>query len=143
MLVVGCSSLFMTFLLGWQGRECLLIVFVHTLDFQILFHLPNIVVILLLHVVDAAGTEGRDPIEDIRAINEELEKYDPELMKKPQIIVANKCDAIVSAEGAEDPVSRIRREYETESCPVFAISAVTGEGTKELLSCIQKKLQAR
>ncbi len=95
---------------------------------------------LLLHVVDAAGTEGRDPIEDIRAINEELEKYDPELMKKPQIIVANKCDAIVSAEGVEDPVSRIRREYETESCPVFAISAVTGEGTKELLSCIQKKL---
>jgi hypothetical protein len=45
----------MTFLLGWQGRECLLIVFVHTLDFQILFHLPNIVVILLLHVVERVG----------------------------------------------------------------------------------------
>ena len=95
---------------------------------------------LLLHVVDAAGTEGRDPLDDIRKINEELGKYDPELLNKPQILVANKCDSIYTEEGEENPVDRIRREFETESLPVFAISAVTGEGTKELLSCIQQKL---
>ncbi len=95
---------------------------------------------LLLHVVDAAGTEGRDPLDDIRKINEELGKYDPELLGKPQIIVANKCDAIYTEEGDENPVDRIRREFESENLPVFAISAVTGEGTKELLSCIRQKL---
>lgn len=97
---------------------------------------------LLLHVVDAAGTEGRDPVEDIRAINAELEKYDTGLLQKPQIIVCNKCDAIYTEEGQEDPILRIRREFETENTPVFAISAVTGEGTKELLKCIQEKLAA-
>ena len=97
---------------------------------------------LLLHVVDAAGTEGRDPVEDIRAINQELEKYDAGLLQKPQIIVCNKCDAIYTEEGQEDPILRIRREFETENTPVFAISAVTGEGTKELLKCIQEKLAA-
>ena len=95
---------------------------------------------LLLHVVDAAGTEGRDPVEDIRAINEELVKYDEKLAEKPQIIVCNKCNAIYTEEGEENPVDRIRREFETEDCPVFAISAVTGEGTKELVSYIRQKL---
>ena len=96
---------------------------------------------LLLHVVDAAGTEGRDPVSDIRAINDELRRYDENLLNKPQIIVCNKCDAIYTEEGEEDPIQRIRDEFETPERPVFAISAATGQGTKELLSCIQKKLQ--
>ena len=53
---------------------------------------------VLIHVVDAAGTEGRDPIADIYAINKELEAYNPELLKKPQVIAANKIDAIPNGE---------------------------------------------
>lgn len=49
---------------------------------------------VLVHVVDAAGTEGRDPIADIRAINAELEAYNPELLKRPMVIAANKIDAL-------------------------------------------------
>ena len=96
---------------------------------------------LLLHVVDAAGTEGRDPVEDIALINKELHKYSEVLAGKPQIIVANKCDAIVADEGAEDPVARIRKAYETENVKVFPISAVTGEGIRELLSYIVERLK--
>ena len=47
---------------------------------------------VMIHVVDAAGTEGRDPIADIRAIMKELEAYDPKLLEKPQVIAANKMD---------------------------------------------------
>ena len=49
---------------------------------------------VMIHVVDAAGTEGRDPIADIKAIDKELAAYDPELLKKPQVIAANKIDSI-------------------------------------------------
>ena len=49
---------------------------------------------VLIHVVDAASTEGRDPVEDIRAINKELKAYNPELEHRPQVIAANKIDAI-------------------------------------------------
>ena len=52
----------------------------------------------LIHVVDAAGTEGRDPIADIRAIMKELEAYDPKLLEKPQVIAANKMDAVYGDE---------------------------------------------
>ena len=62
---------------------------------------------MLIHLVDAASTEGRDPVEDIYKINKELEAYDPEMMKKPQVIAANKIDAIYP--GDEDPVERLRK----------------------------------
>jgi GTP-binding protein len=95
---------------------------------------------LLVHIVDAAGTEGRDPIEDIKAINLELEKYNAEIAARPQIIVCNKIDAIY-ADG-EDPVARIRKEFEEkQGIPVYAISAVTGQGIKELLFAISEKLE--
>ena len=61
---------------------------------------------VLIHLVDAASTEGRDPVEDIYKINKELEAYDPELLKRPQVIAANKVDAIYTED--EDPVERIR-----------------------------------
>ena len=86
---------------------------------------------VLIHMVDAASTEGRDPVEDIRAINEELEKYDPALLTRPQVIAANKIDAIVS--GGEDPIQRIRETFEKNGIRVFAVSAVSGQGIKELL----------
>ena len=86
---------------------------------------------VLIHMVDAASTEGRDPVEDIKAINTELEKYNPELLKRPQVIAANKIDAIY-ADG-DDPVGRIRDAFEKDGIQVFAISAVSGQGVKELL----------
>ena len=96
---------------------------------------------VLIHVVDAASTEGRDPVADIRAINQELGAYNPELLNRPQVIAANKTDAIYVEEGAEDPVERIRREFEPEGIKVFAISAVSGKGVKELLYEVYHMLQ--
>lgn len=96
---------------------------------------------VLIHVVDAASTEGRDPVADIRAINQELGAYNPELLARPQVIAANKTDAIYVEEGAEDPVERIRREFEPEGIKVFAISAVSGKGVKELLYEVYHMLQ--
>ena len=95
---------------------------------------------LLLHVVDAASTEGRDPVEDIKTINAELMKFSEKLAEKPQIIVCNKCDAIVTEVGEEDPVERIRREFESEDVPVFKISAAANMGLKELLYYMQSRL---
>ena len=95
---------------------------------------------ILLHVVDAAGTEGRDPLSDIETINRELRNYSEVLSEKPQIIVCNKIDAIYAEEEGENPVKRIRKAFEGTDIPVFAVSAVTGEGIKELLSYIQERL---
>ena len=86
---------------------------------------------VIIHMVDAAGTEGRDPVADIYAINRELEAYNPEIAGKPQVIAANKTDAIFDRE--EDPVARIRQEFEPKGIPVYPISAVTGQGVSELL----------
>ena len=88
---------------------------------------------VLVHVVDAASVEGRDPVEDIRTINAELKAYNPSLLE--QVIAANKVDSIYNTgeEDWEDPVERLKREFEPEGIQVFAISAVTGQGVKELL----------
>ena len=95
---------------------------------------------VLIHLVDAASTEGRDPIDDIYKINKELEAYDPELSKRPQVIAANKIDAIY--EGDEDPVQKIREEFEPQGIKVFAISAVSGKGLKELLYYVKQLLDS-
>ena len=94
---------------------------------------------VMIHMVDAASTEGRDPIADIYAINKELEAYNPELAKKPQVIAANKIDAIYA--GDEDPVAKLRQEFEPQGIRVFAISAVSGKGLKELLYAVNEMLQ--
>ena len=94
---------------------------------------------VLIHVVDAASTEGRDPVEDIRAINSELEKYNPELLKRPQVIAANKIDALY--EGGAEAVEKIRSAFEKEGLRVFAISAVSGQGVKELLYYVNDLLK--
>lgn len=86
---------------------------------------------VIIHMVDAASVEGRDPIADIYAINKELEAYNPEIAARPQVIAANKIDAIWDIEN--DPIERIRREFEPKGIRVFPISAVSGQGLKELL----------
>lgn len=100
---------------------------------------------ILVHVVDAASVEGRDPVEDIYRIDEELAAYNVSLEKKPQIIAANKCDAIYQPETAEEstdnPVDRIRAEFEPKGVKVYPISAATGEGVKELLYAVYELLQ--
>lgn len=98
---------------------------------------------IFIHVVDAASTEGRDPIADIYAINHELEAYDADMSKRPQVIAANKVDAIYHSgePGEKDPVEQIRNEFEPKGIKVFPVSAVTGEGIKELLSYVYAQLK--
>ncbi|MCI5569047.1 MAG: GTPase ObgE [Lachnospiraceae bacterium] len=95
---------------------------------------------MMIHLVDAASTEGRDPIEDIYKINDELVKYEADLANRPQVIAANKTDVIFLEEGQEDPVERIRKEFEPKGIKVFPISAATGQGIKELLYYVQSEL---
>ena len=85
---------------------------------------------LLIHVVDAAGSEGRDPVEDIKAINKELASYEAEIGDKKQILAANKCDLL--PEGS-DALDRIREYCSELGVEVFPISAASGEGVRELL----------
>ena len=87
---------------------------------------------VLIHLVDAASTEGRDPINDIKAIHTELEKYGIDLQQKPQVIAANKIDVMSDLE-QETVLELIKEEMEPLHIPVFPISAVSGEGVQELL----------
>ncbi len=93
---------------------------------------------LIVHIVDAASTEGRDPIEDIYAINKELEAYNAEIAHRPQIIAANKIDMIYTD---DDPVAKIRAEFEPKGIPVYAISAISGQGLREMLYDINNQLE--
>ncbi len=94
---------------------------------------------VMIHIVDAASTEGRDPIADIYAINKELEAYNSEIAKRPQIIAANKIDAIWTED--EDPIEKLKKEFEPQGIPVYAISAVSGEGLNELLWAVANLLK--
>jgi GTPase len=93
---------------------------------------------VMIHMVDAASTEGRDPVADIYAINKELSNYNEQIAKRPQVIAANKIDAIYAED--EDPVQKIRDEFEPQGIKVFAISAVSGKGLKELLFYVNELL---
>lgn len=94
---------------------------------------------LMIHVVDAAGTEGRDPVEDIHKINAELEAYNPEIAKRPQVIAANKIDVIYQ-DGETDPIQALKDAFEPLGVKVFPISGVTGQGIKELLYYVSEEL---
>lgn len=93
---------------------------------------------VIIHLVDAASVEGRDPVEDVHKINEELRLYNQEIADRPQIIAANKIDALYP--GEDDPVQKLRQEFEPQGIPVYAISAVSGQGIKELLWAVKKLL---
>ena len=86
---------------------------------------------VIIHMVDAAGTEGRDPIADIYAINKELEAYNMEIAARPTVIAANKIDA--APDEAAEAVELLKAEFEPKGIQVFPISAVSGQGLKELL----------
>ena len=87
---------------------------------------------VLVHVVDAAGSEGRDPLSDIEIINRELEKYDRSLLKRPMVIAANKTDLIPDEEN--ESLKQIKKIYEPKGIRVFPVSAATGKGIPELIS---------
>ena len=91
---------------------------------------------MLVHIVDVAGSEGRDPIEDFEKINLELEHFNPELAQRPQIVVANKIDLA-------EPEQRLRfRSYiEEKGYEYFEMCAPISEGTKEVLNAVAAKLQ--
>lgn len=105
------------------------------LGFEFLRHIERTRVII--HIVDAASTEGRDPVADIYAINKELETYNPEIAARPQVIAANKIDMIF---GEDDPVSKIREEFEPKGISVYPISAISGKGVSELLYHVREML---
>ena len=92
---------------------------------------------LLLHVVDVSGLEGRNPIEDFKVINKELEKYSKKLSQRKQIIVANKVD-MMQDENNYKELEKLAKENNME---IFKISAATGEGLKELFTHVSKVLK--
>ena len=92
---------------------------------------------VIIHMVDAASVEGRDPIADIKAINAELEAYNPDLLNRPQVIAANKIDAIYGE--SNTIIDDIKKEFEPE-IKVYPISAVSGKGLKELLYHVREML---
>ena len=94
---------------------------------------------VIIHIVDAASTEGRDPIDDIYKINAELEAYNPEIAKRPQVIAANKIDTLYEGEN-DDAITLLREEFEPKGIKVFPISAVSGKGVRELLFYVREML---
>ncbi len=91
---------------------------------------------LLVHIVDAAGSEGRDPIEDFEIINKELEKFDPELAKRPQIVVANKIDLCEDGQ-----LERLEKYFSEKGYEFHTMCAPILEGTDEVISAVWNKLQ--
>ncbi len=92
---------------------------------------------LLVHVVDASGSEGRDPVDDFRVINAELREYEPELAERPQIVVANKCDLIGEQ---RETLDRLREYVEEQGFPMLEISAAAHQGTESLIQLCAQRL---
>ena len=97
------------------------------LGFEFLRHVER--TRLLLHVVDVSGIEGRNPIEDFDILNAEMEKFNPELSERPQIVVANKTDIITD----EDLFKSFCDEIKNRGYELFTISAASHSGVKELM----------
>ena len=91
---------------------------------------------LLVHLVDASGSEGRDPVEDFEAICAELKEYSPELASRPMIVCGNKTDLLFDQEGAD----ALREHVEGLGLPYFSLSAATHQGVKPLIQAIAAKL---
>ncbi|MGN1418063.1 MAG: GTPase ObgE [Acutalibacteraceae bacterium] len=90
---------------------------------------------MLLHIVDVSGSEGRDPIEDFEKINRELEKFNSELAKRPQIVAGNKIDL-----ATDEQLSRFRTYIESKGYAYFEMCAPIYEGTKEVINAVAAKL---
>ena len=104
------------------------------LGHQFLRHLERTKV--LIHVVDVSGASGRDPVEDFETVRRELELYRPELAAKPQIVAANKMDAVAESEA----VDRLRDRAVTLDLPFFPISAASGQGLPPLLEAAWREI---
>ncbi len=89
---------------------------------------------LLLHVIDVAGTEGRNPVEDFEKVNTELQKYSEKLSKRKQIIVANKSDSLQD----EESFKALENKAREQGLEIYKISAVTGDGVNELMDYVGK-----
>ncbi|MEF9917240.1 MAG: GTPase ObgE [Lachnospiraceae bacterium] len=94
---------------------------------------------MMIHVVDAASSEGRDPIDDVYKINAELKAYNEQIANRPQVIAANKTDLIYKED--EDPVELLKLEFEPQGIKVFPISGVSGAGIQELLYYVREQLK--
>lgn len=93
---------------------------------------------LLVHIVDVAGSEGRDPIEDFEKINEELKNYSADLAARPMIVAANKCDLIPDG---NDNLKRLKEYVTRRGYSFYEISAATTQGTRQLMRVIAGKLK--
>ena len=92
---------------------------------------------LLLHVIDVAGVEGRNPVNDFNKVNEELKKYSEKLSTRRQIIVANKIDSMQNTSNFEE----LEKTATQNNIEIFKISAVTGEGLNELFNHVAEILK--
>ena len=92
---------------------------------------------LLIHLVAVSGSEGRDPVADFDAINAELSQYSPDLAQRPQIVAANKCDLLY---GDRENIDRLRAHVEELGYTFFEMSAVTHDGTRELVKECARRL---
>ncbi len=90
---------------------------------------------LLVHVVDISGSEGRDPIEDFKIINDELKKFNPKFAERPMLVAGNKCDI-----AAPDQIETFKKYVISQGYEFFELSAYTSQGVKSLLNCIAEKL---
>ncbi len=89
----------------------------------------------LLHLIDVSDNRERDPVEAFNMVNRELELYSPELIRKPQIVVANKIDALSD----RNLLKKLKDFFEEKGYKFHAISALTGEGIEELKKVLWKK----
>jgi GTPase len=96
---------------------------------------------VLVHLVDVSGETGRDPVEDLETLRRELELFDATLAAKPQVVAANKIDAVDTADGAPE-VAALAKHAADLGLPFFRISAVTGAGVPELLEALWQRLSA-
>ena len=106
----------------------------HGLGHQFLRHLERTKV--LLHVVDVSGASGRDPVEDLETVREELRLFQPDLAAKPQLVAANKMDAVTD----DASVRALERRAQVLGLPFVRISAVSGAGLPEMLEAVWRVL---
>jgi GTP-binding protein len=93
---------------------------------------------VLVHVVDVSGATGRNPVEDLDVVRKELELFQPTLAAKPQIVVANKMDAVDPSN--DDDIVALGRRAATLGLPFLRVSGVSGQGVPELLELMWKGL---
>ncbi|MBR4452046.1 MAG: GTPase ObgE [Clostridia bacterium] len=91
---------------------------------------------LLVHILDASGSEGRDPVDDFNIINKELEKFNPELAEREQIVVANKTDL-----ASDEQLASLREYFESRGYEFHTMCAPISEGTDEVIRAVWSKLQ--